>query len=85
MTVEERGKGLGLKTSCRLLGRTRQAYYKQRRRVEHRAMGVEIILQEVIRIRKQQKRIGARKLHHMMGRSRASMVLRWAATHCAIC
>ena len=67
MTVEESGKGLGLKTSCRLLGYTRQAYYKQRRRVEHRAIGVELILQEVVRIRMSQNRVGVRKLHHMMG------------------
>ncbi len=67
MTVTQSGKGLGLKVLCQLLGYTRQAYYKSKRLVERRAIGAEIILQEVIRIRTQQKRVGVRKLHHMMG------------------
>jgi transposase InsO family protein len=66
MTVEESGKGRSLKTSCRLLGYTRQAYYKSKRSVEKRALGAELILQEVIRIRSFQRRVGVRKLHHMM-------------------
>lgn len=65
MNVEESGKGRSLKASCRLLGYTRQAYYKQRRRVEHRAIGAELVLQEVAKIREQQKRVGVRKLHHL--------------------
>jgi len=67
MTVEESGKGRSLNTSCRLLGYTRQAYYKQKRRVEERALGAELVLQEVARIRTSQSRVGVRKLHHMMG------------------
>jgi putative transposase len=66
MMVEESGKGRSLEVSCRLLGYTRQAYYKQTRRVEERAIGAELILQEVVRIRTSQKRVGTRKLHHMM-------------------
>jgi len=65
MTVEEGGKGRSLKASCQLLGYTRQAYYKQRRRVEERAVGADLILHEVARIRSSQKRIGVRKLHHV--------------------
>ena len=38
MTVEESGKGQSLKASCRLLGYTRQAFYKQKRRVERKAI-----------------------------------------------
>jgi transposase InsO family protein len=64
--VEESGKSRSLRMSCRLLGRTRQAYYKSKRLVERRAMGAEIILQEVLRIRTQQSRVGVRKLHHMI-------------------
>lgn len=66
MTVEESGRRRSLKASCRLLGYTRQAFYKQRRRVEQRALGAEMVLQEVVRIRASQKRVGVRKLHHMM-------------------
>ncbi len=66
MTVEENGKGRSLKVLCRLLGYTRQAYYKQKRRVEERAIGAELVIQEVIKIRTAQKRVGVRKLHHML-------------------
>lgn len=64
--MEENGKGRGLKTTCRLLGYTTQAYYKSKRRVERKALGAELILQEVVNIRTQQRRVGVRKLHHMM-------------------
>ena len=67
MTVMESGKGRSLKVLCWLLGYTRQAYYKSKRLVERRAFGAEIILREVVRLRTQQKRVGVRKLHHMMG------------------
>lgn len=66
MMVTQSGKGRSLRVLCRLLGYTRQAYYKQRRRVERRAIGAEIILQEVARIRTTQRRVGVRKLHHIM-------------------
>jgi putative transposase len=65
MTVEEGGKGLGLKVLCGLLGYTRQAYYKKRRRIERRAGGADLILQEVTRIRSTMKYVGVRKLHDM--------------------
>ena len=64
--IEESDKRVSLKTSCRLLGYTRQAYYKSKRRVEERALGAELILQEVVRIRSSQSRVGVRKLHHMI-------------------
>jgi len=57
----------GLDASCRLLGYTRQAYYKQKVRVERAAVGAELLVQEVLRVRVGQKRIGVRKLHHMLG------------------
>lgn len=66
MTVEEGGKGRSLRVLCRLLGYTRQAYYKSKRRVERVAIESEVVLQEVVRIRNSQRRVGARKLHHMM-------------------
>ena len=64
--VVESGRGRSLGEACRLLGYTRQAFYKGKRRVEKRAFEAEIVLQEVGRLRKEQKRIGVRKLHHMM-------------------
>lgn len=66
MIVTESGKGRSLRVLCGLLGYTRQAYYKQKRRVERKALGAELILQEVVRIRTSQRRVGVRKLHHMM-------------------
>lgn len=54
-----------LKTLCRLLGYTRQAYYKRKGRVERVAMHAELLVQEVLRIRKDQQRVGVRKLYHM--------------------
>lgn len=65
-TVVESGGKTGLRDTCRLLGYTRQAYYKSKRRVEKRAFEAEIVLQEVGRLRTEQKRIGVRKLHYMM-------------------
>lgn len=65
MTVSEGGGGRGLNVLCRLLGYTRQAYYKSRNRVERKAIEAEMILQEVERIRAVQRRVGVRKLHYM--------------------
>lgn len=67
MTVKERGgDGRSLKVICRLLGYTRQAYHKRHRREEREAVESELVVQEVIRIRTVQKRIGGRKLHYML-------------------
>lgn len=49
-----------------MLGYSRQAYYQHLRFKENEALQVELLLQEVNRIRKRQKRIGARKLLFMM-------------------
>jgi putative transposase len=66
MMVEEGGARRSLRTSCRLLGYTRQAYYKRCVVIEQKAFCAEIVLQEVVRLRTMQRRIGVRKLHHMM-------------------
>lgn len=68
MTVEESGKGRSLNVSCRLLGYTRQAFYKSKHRVERKEFEAGLVLQEVRRLRTEQKRIGVRKLHYMMSR-----------------
>jgi len=67
MMVKERGNGRSLKVICRLLGYTRQAYHKRHRREEREAIKAELVIQEVIKIRTVQKRIGGRKLHYMLG------------------
>lgn len=68
MRIRERSEGRvpSLRVVCRLLGFSRQAYHKRRRREERRAIRSELVIQQVIRIRTLQKRIGARKLHHML-------------------
>jgi transposase InsO family protein len=49
-----------------LLGRTRQAYHKRGRGEERGAASGELVVQEVLRIRAVQKRVGVRKLHRML-------------------
>lgn len=56
-----------LRRLCGLLGYSRQAYYKLFRESERSAMRSDLIVREVVRIRSNQKRIGARKLHAMLG------------------
>ena len=52
---------------CGSFGYTRQAYYKRQRREERQAVMNELIIQEVMGIRSVQRRIGVRKLYHMLG------------------
>lgn len=51
---------------CSLLGYSRQAYYQHLKIHEQEALQEDLLLQEVTRIRKTQKRIGTRKLLIMM-------------------
>ena len=67
MVVRERGEATGLEVLCRLLGYTRQAYYKHQQREEEEAIRAELVVQEAMRIRVSQKRIGGRKLHYLLG------------------
>lgn len=53
-------------TLCRLLGYSRQAYNKRQRVRESKAVRSELIVQEVLKIRKVQKRLGTRKMHYML-------------------
>lgn len=50
---------------CSLLGRNRQAYYWRLAAGEREVFGAELLVQEVIRIRSELKRIGGRKLYLM--------------------
>ena len=49
-----------------MFGYSRQAYYQQIKAQEQQALQEDLLLQEVLRIRQSQKRIGARKLLVMM-------------------
>jgi transposase InsO family protein len=51
---------------CSLLGFSRQAYYQGNRESEKHILGADLVVQEVSRIRKAQKRVGTRKLLKMM-------------------
>jgi putative transposase len=51
---------------CSLSGYTRQAYYQHIHTLQKEAFQSELIIQEVLRIRKTQKKVGARKLLVMM-------------------
>lgn len=51
---------------CSLLGYSRQAYYRQIKVQAQEALQEDLLVQEVVRIRKTQKRIGTRKLLIMM-------------------
>lgn len=54
--------GDSLSTLCPLLGYSRQAYYQRRCSVEKEVFEGELLIQEVIRIRRTQERLGTRKL-----------------------
>ena len=66
MTTVRGSEKAGLAVLCRLLGRTRQAYYNQFRESERAALRGDLAVQEVMRIRKKQKRLGVRKLYFLM-------------------
>lgn len=57
---------IGLSRLCRLFGITRQAYYQSFYREEFVEIEQELILKEVLSIRKNHPRIGTRKLYVML-------------------
>jgi len=59
---------LGIGPLCRLFGRSRHAYYDALWRKESSLVKEDIILQEVIDIRKQLPRLGTRKLRHILAK-----------------
>jgi hypothetical protein len=67
MEVEARRRRIGLSRLYGLLGYSRRAYYKLFRVSERSAMRSDLLVREVARIRADQKSIGARKLHSMLG------------------
>lgn len=49
-----------------MLGYSRQAFYQQKKAVEHKMIAHELIIQQVLMIRSRQKRVGTRKLLIML-------------------
>jgi transposase InsO family protein len=65
MNVVQGGRGM-LTELCRLLGRSRQAYYKGAREQERMVLQEELVVKEVVTIRKSQRYLGGRKLYHVL-------------------
>lgn len=55
-----------MSTLCSLFGRSRQAYYQWRKSEETELLQEHILLERIIPIRKQMKRISGRKIHHLL-------------------
>lgn len=64
--MKERKPNLGLSKICRLFGVTRQAYYQYFERNIDTELEHELIITEVLKIRRQNPRIGTRKLYVML-------------------
>lgn len=56
----------GIATLCRLFGKTRHAYYDTLWRKESNLVKEDIIVQEVISVRKDLPTLGTRKMHHVL-------------------
>jgi putative transposase len=56
----------GMVQLCRLFGKTRHAYYDALWRKENSLVKEDVILQEVINVRKDLPSLGTRKLHHVL-------------------
>src|SRR6266480_3855369 len=61
MNVGQRNRR-SIYTLCLLLGYSRQSYYQSCKAKEREALQKELIIQQVLKIRKDQKRVGTRKL-----------------------
>ncbi len=65
MRIEQR-ESRSITTLCSLLGYSRQAYYQQKRQSEKVSLQYDFLIEEVLKIRKNQKRFGGRKLLHKL-------------------
>lgn len=66
MKVEQR-ESRSITALCSLLGYSRQAYYQQKKQSEKISLHYDFLIKEVLEIRKNQKRLGGRKLLHKLG------------------
>ncbi|TKK63971.1 IS3 family transposase [Ilyomonas limi] len=64
--MKEDYPSIGIATLCRLFGKTRHAYYDTLWRKENNLVKEDIILQEVISVRKDLPSLGTRKMHHVL-------------------
>jgi putative transposase len=64
--MKERNSHIGLATICRLFGVTRQAYYQHLDRRIDLETEHELVIKEVLQIRRQHPRIGIRKVYVML-------------------
>ncbi|WP_207536544.1 IS3 family transposase [Desertivirga arenae] len=64
LIVEE--QGISVKTLCSLFGKSRNAWYDSRNRIEKGVLIRDIVLQEVHAIRTELPGVGTRKLHFML-------------------
>ena len=64
--MKDRYPSISLVRFCRLLGVTRQALYQHSWRCEELSIEAELIIQQVIEIRKRHPVIGTRKLYLML-------------------
>ena len=61
MNVSQR-ESRSITALCSLLGYTRQAYYQHKKQLEKESLQHDLLIDQVLKIRKTQKRIGGRKL-----------------------
>jgi hypothetical protein len=66
MNIVQSKKG-SLTLLCRLAGRSRQAYYQQVGEKQRLALQDELIVKEILQIRKNQRYLGGRKLYYLLG------------------
>ncbi|RZK46201.1 MAG: IS3 family transposase [Pedobacter sp.] len=64
LTIEE--QGISIKMLCSLFGKSRNAWYDNRIRIEKDVLTRDIVLQEVHTIRTELPGVGTRKLHFML-------------------
>ncbi|RZJ29488.1 MAG: IS3 family transposase, partial [Chryseobacterium sp.] len=62
----------GIAVLCGLFGKTRHAYYDALWRKESNLVKEDVILQEILKIRKDLPRLGTRKLHHVLQKQLAT-------------
>ncbi|MGK8205348.1 IS3 family transposase [Burkholderia cenocepacia] len=67
VVAQRRIEKLSVERACRYIGISRQAYYKRCRSEERRGTQAEAVTTLVRNIRLRQPRLGARKLHHLLG------------------
>lgn len=60
--MKDNFKGISLATLCSWFGVTRQAYYQNKNRIQQALIVQEILLEEILKTRKNHKRLGGRKV-----------------------